>query len=157
VANQLRLRRVVGVGIGAFEAQCVIPRIRGTSITRTQNHDLSLSSGSSIFGSLVGTTNVGQLVVNSVGDDSGVESFLLPLIDKRVDGLESRFGGCTTVKTSLELDGRGTDSKVEISDGGSLKAGEVSSYCVGDCSSSGGWSTADQSTSTSCACSGSSC
>lgn len=89
MSNQASLRSVVRVGVGARETQSSVPGIRGSSITRAQSDDLCLSSGGGILSSLVGTADVGQLIVNSVGDDGWVKSLLLSLVDDGIDGLES--------------------------------------------------------------------
>ena len=92
VANETSNRSIVRVGVSTSKSQCRVPGISSRGIPRPKSHNLSLSSGSSILSSLVGPTDIGQLIVDAVGDDGWVESLLLSLVDERVDGLEGRCG-----------------------------------------------------------------
>lgn len=113
MANKASLGSIIWVEVGASKAQSSVPRISSTVVTRAKSSNHSLSSGSSILSSLVSTTDIGKLIVDSVGDDRWVESLLLSLVDERVDGLESESGGGTSIKTSFELHGWNAESKVE--------------------------------------------
>ena len=92
VAYQASNGSIVRVGIGAIESQCGVPRVGSTLIARPQSRDLSLSSGSGVLCGLISTADVGQLIVDTVGDDVWVESLLLSLVDERVNGLEGECG-----------------------------------------------------------------
>jgi hypothetical protein len=139
---------IIRVGLGTSKSQCGVPCISSGNIPRAQRSDLSLSGNSSILGSLVGTADIGQLILDSVGDNAWVEGLLLSFVDERVNSLEGECSGCTTVKTGLKLDGWGADSEVETGDGGFDKSVEVSGHCVGDCTGSNSWGTADKGAST---------
>lgn len=97
VSNQTGLRSIVRVSVGTRKSQSRIPSISGTSIFRAQVSNHCLSSSSSTLGGGIGSTDVGQLIVNSVGDDAGVQSLLLTFVDQRVNGLEGRCGGSPTI------------------------------------------------------------
>lgn len=143
VSNQTGLGSIVRVSVSTRETQSRVPSISGTGILRAQvgNHCLS-SSGSTLSGG-IGTADIGQLIVNSVGDDVRVQSLLLALVDERVDSLEGRFGGCPAIKTSLELHGGDTETKVETGNGRCDEAVEGTGDGVGDCASTYCRSTAD--------------
>jgi len=118
MANKAGLRGVVGVGVGTSKSKSGVESIGGRGITRSKSNNHSLSSCDSIFGSLVGTTSVGHLVVDAVGDDGWVESLLLALVAERILSLESPGSCCTAVQAELELHGGDAETEVETSNGG---------------------------------------
>lgn len=144
MANKTSDRSVVRVGVGTSEAQCCVPSIGGRDIPRSKSYDLSLGCSCCIFCRLVGATDVGQLIVDAVGDDRWVESLLLSLVDERIDGLEGKCGCGATVKTSLEFHGWDTESEVETSDRGGNETVKVSGNGVGDGSESDTWGCAEK-------------
>ena len=144
MANEASNGSIVRVGVGTSEAQDSVPRVGGTNIFCAKSGDLDLSSGSSILSSLVGATDVGQLIGDAVGNDIWVESLLLSLVNERVDSLEGEFGSCAAIKSSLKLHGWDTESEVETSDSRGDESGEVSSNGVGDCSESNTWGCAEK-------------
>ncbi len=169
MANEAGLRGVVGVGVGAGEAQGRVPGVSsghlfptvssgqastykvaggweterenvGAYILGAERLDLRLGGIASILGSLVGVAHVGELVADAVGDDVGVESLLLALVDERVDGLEGELGVLAAIEAGLELDGRHAQAEVEAGDGRLLHAGSVDTVVgrgVGGSSSTG--------------------
>ena len=134
VADETGNGSIVRVGVGTSKAQCCVPSIGCTAVSRTKCSNLGLGSCSSILGGLVSAADVGQLIVDAVGDDGWVKSFLLSLVDERVDGLEGGFGGGATIKSSLEFHGRGTETKVESCNGRSDESAKVSGDSICDSS-----------------------
>lgn len=124
MTNQSSLRSIIRVGVGARKAQCGIPRISSGSVPCCKSRDLSLSRSTSCLRSSVSTAHIGKLIADTVGDNVGVESFFLALVDNRIDGLEGVFGGSTTVKTGLELDGWDALAKIKTRDRAGNKARE---------------------------------
>jgi hypothetical protein len=145
VSNQASLRSVIRVGVGAIESESSVPCISSGNISRAKVGNHGLSSGGSILSSLVGTADVGQLVVDSVGDDGWVKGLLLSLVDEWVNSLEGGSGGSTTVKSKLELHGGHAKTEVESGDGGGNETIEVSGDSVGNGSGTYSWRCADES------------
>lgn len=143
MANESSNGSVIGVDVNAIESERCVERLGSRGISRSKSNDHSLSSCDGILGSLVGTADVGHLVVDAVGDDGWVEGLLLSLVDLRILGLEGAGGGSTAVKSELELHGWGADTKVKTGDGGGLETGESTSDRIGDCSESSSWCRAD--------------
>jgi hypothetical protein len=94
VANKTSLRSVVRVGVCSRETKSSVPQISSCSVTRTGSYDFSGGSCDSILSSLRSSARVRHLILDSVGNDSWVESFLLALVAERVDSLEST-GSCS--------------------------------------------------------------
>ena len=113
MASETSFRGIIGIYIRPSKSQDAVPRLGGGGIPSPQISNLSLGSGRGIFRRLIGTTDVGQLIVDSVGDDAWVKRFFLSFVDKRVNGLEGGFGVGAAVKTSLELHGRDTETEVK--------------------------------------------
>lgn len=132
VANQASDRSLVRVQVSASEAKSGIPRVSSGAIARTQVGDHCLSSSCSILGGLVGTTDIGELVVDAVGNDGWVESLLLALVAERVLGLEGEFGGGAVVEPGFEFHGGDAESEVQAGDGRGYEAAEVASDGVSD-------------------------
>ena len=133
VSNQTGLGSIVRVSVSTRESQSRVPSISGTGIPRAQASNDRLSSSSSTLSGGICSTDVGQLIMNSVGDDVGVQSLLLALVHQRVNSLEGRFSGGTAIKTSLKLHGGDTETKVKTSNGGCDETIESTSDGVGDC------------------------
>jgi len=144
MANQPSLRRVIRIQIRPRETQCTIPRLGSRIIPRPQirNHRLRRSRG--VLSGLVRTTDIRQLIVNSVGNDVRVQSFFLAFVDEWVLGLEGEFCGCTAVEPGFEFYGWDAEAEVETCDGGGDETGEGSCYGVGDGAEAGGGGGADE-------------
>lgn len=132
MANQASDRSLVRVQVGASEAKSGIPCVSSGAIARTQVDDHCLSSGSSILSGLVGTTDVGELVVDAVGNDGWVESLPLALVTERVLGLEGEFGGGAFVEPGFEFHGGNAESEVQAGDGRGYETAKVASDGVSD-------------------------
>ncbi len=132
VANQASLRSIVRVQVGASKAKSAIPRLSSAVVARAQAGDECLSGSGSILGSLVGTTDVGELIVDAVGDDGWVESLLLALVAEGVLGLEGEGGGSTAVEPGFEFHGGNAETEIQGSVGGCDEAAEITCHCVGD-------------------------
>jgi len=139
VANKAGDRSIIWVDVGTIKSKSGVPRLGSGGISRSEGHDHGLSCGSGVLGSLVSSADVGQLVVDSVGDDSWVESLLLALIDLRIDGLEGTGSSSTAVESKFEFHGWGAEAEVKTGDCRSLETSEVTSYGIRDGSGSGGW------------------
>jgi len=144
VANQTSLRSIIRVNVCTRKAKSAIPRISSTSITRTKADDESLSSSGSILSSLVRTADIGELIVDAVSDDGGIESLLLSLVDERVLGLEGGFCGGAAVESGFEFHGRDAETEVEGCVGGCDEAAEVTGDGVGYGAEAGGWGVAGE-------------
>jgi hypothetical protein len=104
----------------AIKAQLRIPSIRSALIARTQALNERLSIQTSLDGSSIGLADVAELVAEAVGDDVGVESFLLALGGERVDHLERELVCRTPAETTLEFDRGHAEAEVQTCDGGLL-------------------------------------
>lgn len=144
MANQASLRSIIRIDIGTRKAKSAVPRISSTSITRTKTDDESLSSSGSILSSLVRTTNIGELIMDAVSDDGGVESLFLSLVDERVLGLEGGFCGGAAVESGFEFHGRDAEAEVEGRVRGCDEAAEVTGDGVGYGAEAGGWGVAGE-------------
>ena len=105
MANKASLGRIVRVQVRVRKAKSSVPRLSSAVITRTQASDEGLGSSSGILSSLAGTADVGELVVDAVGDDGGVKSLLLSLVAERILGLEGESCGGAAVESGFELHG----------------------------------------------------
>ena len=123
-------RCVIWVGVGTSETESSVPSIGCGLITRAQSQDLGLSSNSGILSSLVGTADVGELILDSVGDDVWVQGLLLSFVHDRVDSLEGGLGVPASVQSKFELDGWDTGTEVETGDAGSDKSIKVTSDSI---------------------------
>lgn len=139
MASQASLRSIIRVDIGARKAKSAVPSLGSASITRPEAGDESLSSSGGILSGLVGAADVGELIVDAVGDDGGVESLLLSLVDKRVLGLEGGFCGGAAVEPGLEFHGRDAETEVQGSVGGCDEAAKVAGDGVGYSTKADGW------------------
>ncbi len=81
MSNQAGLRRIIRVRVCALKTERRIPRLRSRDISRSECHDRDLSCSGGILSSLIGTTDISQLIVDAVGDDGRVKSLLLSLVD----------------------------------------------------------------------------
>jgi hypothetical protein len=113
VANKAGLRSIVRVEVGASEAKSSVPRLSSAVVLGAQVGDENLSSSSGVLGSLAGAADVGQLVADLLGDDGGVESFLLSFVDRGVLGLEGEFRVTAAVESWLEFHGWDAETEVE--------------------------------------------
>ena len=130
MTNKASLRRIVRVQVRVCKAKRSVPRVSCAAVARAQANNEGLSSGSGILGSLVGTAYVGELVVDAVGDDGRVESFLLAFVDERVLGLESEGCGSAAVQPGLEFHGWHAEAEVERAIGRRNEAGEGTCHGV---------------------------
>ncbi len=130
MANKASLRSIVRVEVGASEAKSSVPRLSSAVVLGAQVGDEILSSSGGVLGGLAGATDVGELVVDAVGNDGGVESLLLSLVDERVLGLEGEFRVTAAVKSRLELHGGDAETEVERGVGGCDETTEVTSDSV---------------------------
>lgn len=113
MTNQSSDRSVVRVQVGSSKAKSGIPRLSSAVVARTQAGDECLSSSGGILSSLAGTTDVGKLIVDAVGNDGRVKSFLLSLVAERVLSLEGEGSGSTPIEPCFELHGWDTEAEVE--------------------------------------------
>ncbi|KIH88424.1 hypothetical protein SPBR_06640 [Sporothrix brasiliensis 5110] len=132
VADKASLGSVVGVGVGAAETQQSVPRLGSSDVAFAGGDHLGQGGSCGVLGGLIGTANVGQLVVDAVHDDLGVQGLLLASVDKRVDGLESTFARRAAVQASLELHGWHAETKVKARHGGRDEAVKRALHGVGD-------------------------
>ena len=151
MSNQPSNRRIIGVRIGPRKPQRRVPRVSRGRISGSKRRNLRLSRGSRVLRGLVSTADVGQLVVDPVGDDVGVQGLFLPFIHQGIDGLEGRLRGGAVVEPGFEFHGGDAEAEVERGVGGGDEAGEVARDGVGDCAETGGRGCADHGTSASCA------
>ncbi len=130
VANETSLGSVVGVDIGAREAQSRVPRIGsgGVLSSRAEGGLGVLAGGVRVVG---GTADVDQLVADAVEDDGGVQRLLLALVHDGILGLERELAGLAPVQRLLELDRRRAGAEVEPERRG-LEAEEGSRHGVGN-------------------------
>lgn len=112
MADQARLRGVIGVDVGASEAQSLVPGV-GRRLVLGTAAEISLGSLAGRVSIIRSTANIDELVADAVEDNVGVESFLLTLVDDRVLSLEGELASLAAVQRLLELDGRSAGSEVE--------------------------------------------
>lgn len=120
MSDQSSLRSIIRVSVRARKAQNRVPRIRRTNnlrIRQRNRRNLRLGGRTSRLCRLIGIAYIGQLVADAVGDDVGVECFLLALVDERVDGLEGELGVGTPVEAGFEFHGWDAGAEVEAGDG----------------------------------------
>jgi hypothetical protein len=135
---------IIRVNVSTRKAKSAIPRISSTSIPRPKPDNESLSSSSGILSSLVSTTDIGELIMDAVSDNGGVESLLLSLVDERVLGLEGGFCSGAAVEPGFEFNGRDAEAEVEGCVRGCDKAAEVTGDCVGYGAEAGGGAVAGE-------------
>lgn len=116
MSNKTSLGSVIRVGVCPSKAKSSIPRVSSGSILSSKSRDLSLSISARRLSGIIGTTDVGQLIADSVGDDVGVQRLLLSLVDLGIDGLEGELCGLSAVESCFELYGWGAGSKVKTGD-----------------------------------------
>lgn len=131
VADQTSLGSVIGVDIGAGEAQGLVPGVGGGRVLGA-GAELGLGLVAGGDGVVGGAAHVHQLVADAVEDDGGVEGLLLALVALRVDGLERRLAGLAPVERLLELHRRHARPEVEAERRG-LEAEERARHRVADC------------------------
>lgn len=155
MTDETGLRSIIRVDVRAIKAKLGVPRIRGRGISCAERKNLRLGVKAGSNRSLVRGTDVDELIADSVGDDVGVESLLLALVDKGVNGLERELGVPAAVKSSLELNGWSTLAEVKAGDGGDSK-GYSSSLCwnLGRCPSTNSSPLIGSGSSISSSCSG---
>jgi hypothetical protein len=136
VTNQASLWSIIRVNVSTRKAKSAIPRISSTSIPRPKPDNESLSSSSGILSSLVSTTDIGELIMDAVSDNGGVESLVL--------GLEGGFCSGAAVEPGFEFNGRDAEAEVEGCVRGCDKAAEVTGDCVGYGAEAGGGAVAGE-------------
>jgi hypothetical protein len=134
VTDETSLRSIIRVDVRASKAKLGVPRIRRRGISRAERKNACLGGEAGGNRSLVRGTDIRELIADSVGDDVGVESLLLALVDSGVNGLKRELGGLAAVESSLELDGWSALAEVKAGDGGDSK-GYSSSLCWSCCPS----------------------
>lgn len=118
MTHQPLLRRIIRIRICTVKPQFPIPLLRRRLIPRPQRTNLPLRSQTSGFRRLICTTNISQLVTNSIRDDIRIERFLLSFINQGVDGLECEFCGFASVEAGFEFHRGGAEAEVEAGNGG---------------------------------------
>lgn len=132
MANQPSLWRVIRIQIRPRKPKRTIPRVSRRTIPRPQIRNRRLRSSRRILSSLVRTTDIGQLVVNSVRNDIWVQSLLLAFVDERVLRLEGEGCAGAAVEPGLEFHGGDAEAEVETCDCGGDESGECPCYGIGD-------------------------
>ena len=91
MSDQALLGSVIRVDVCTRKAERGVPCLRSACIFCPKTSNLLLGSCGSALCRRVGTADIGQLVVDSVADDVGIQSLLLAFVHQRVDGLEGEF------------------------------------------------------------------
>lgn len=118
MANKTSLRSSIRVGVSSSKSKQLVPLVSGGLISRSKSRDIGLCGSTSSDCGITSSANIAELIANTVGDDVGVQGFLLTLIDDWINGLECELGIVSAVKSSFELDGWSTGSEVESGDRG---------------------------------------
>ena len=139
MANKASLRRIVRVQVGVRKAKSSVPRLSSAVVARAQASNEGLSCSSGILCCLAGTANVGELVVDAVGDDARVESFLLALVAEGVLRLEGEGCSGAAVEPGFELHGWHAEAEVERGVSRCYETTEVTGHCVGDGAEADAW------------------
>lgn len=95
-----------------LKAKGGVESISSRGILGAEALDEILGSTASILGSLVGLTDVGELVADAVGDDVGVESLLLALGNKIIGGEEGTLISTATGAAKNKVHGGSAETKV---------------------------------------------
>ncbi len=116
MANKTSLGCSIRVGISSRKSEELIPLIGSSLVSRSKRRDISLRGCASRLCGVVGSTDVTQLIANTVGDNIWVQGFLLALVDDWVNSLECELGFTASIDSGLKFDGWGAGSKVETGD-----------------------------------------
>jgi hypothetical protein len=114
----------------SLEAESSVPSISGSLVTGTESLDLGLSSLAESDGAVVCVADVAELVADAVGDDVGVEGFLLAFGDEGVGGEEGELVCVTAVAASDEIHGRSAVAEVSSAASAGIVTGIVAVVSV---------------------------